>query len=148
MGEGPSDANDKYGVVCKRSQLSIPHQKRRTKYSGQVKRKVKRKPTQDRRFKIQVKLERQLLRTPRAWEVHQRAKKYSPVSSSSKRRSSPQEKTARMNQKIHPKQSPLATPQTPATPQQLDSLNLKAGASDCKKRGGTVEAGKGAGRPI
>jgi len=52
-----------------------------------------------------------------------------------------------MNQKIHPKQSPLATPQSPATPQQLDSLKLKAGASDCKKRGGTVEAGNRSGAP-
>jgi len=50
-----------------------------------------------------------------------------------------------MNQKIHPKQSPLATPQSPATTQQLDSLKLKAGASDCNR--GTVEAGNRSGAP-
>merc|ERR1711974_114560 len=84
-------------------------------------------------------------RIPRGREVQPRAKKYCPVSSPSKRRPSPQEKAVRMNQKIHPKQSPLATPQTPATTQQLDSLNLEAGASDCNS--GTVEAGNRSGAP-
>merc|ERR1719188_2037758 len=141
MGEGPSDANDNTASYVKGINYRFPLKKKNKVFrSGQTKSQEE----TDSRPSVQ-----NTGQTRAATATCPPRPKGTPTSKKNTAPSPPPPNAVprhrKSRQKNHPKQSPLATPQTPATTQQLDSLKLKAGASDCDS--GTVEAGNGSGAP-